>query len=322
MKNTDALELLEQGIKNLANQDNWLNHLKTQAVFHSYSFNNTCLIIHQCPDASRVAGFHAWKKLNRTVKKGETGIRILAPMVHKNTEDTETVRVSFRSVAVFDVSQTEGEPLPEIATRLEGDDNGVLGALKEFAISKGFEVIEEDMGETNGSCSYRSPIRITLNHNRSLLQQAKTLAHELGHALLHCGENYTGHDAKSAMELEAESVAFIVLQHFGVDSGDYSFGYISHWVASGADLEPVIAQLKESGVKIQKATNEIISAIDSFTPKAIASSDKLVSTPKPQEYDDDDVFQLDVAEILAARRELANCSIDSKRDKVLALASG
>jgi N-terminal domain of anti-restriction factor ArdC/IrrE N-terminal-like domain len=298
MKNNAALELLEQGIKNLANQDNWLNHLKTQAVFHSYSFNNTCLIIQQCPEASRVAGFHAWKKLNRSVKKGEKGIRILAPMTYKDAEDPEAVRVSFRSVAVFDVSQTEGEPLPEIVTPLEGDDQGLLQALKEFACNKGFWVLAEDMGETNGTCSYRSPITITLNPNRSLLQQAKTLAHELGHALLHCGENYTGHDAKSAMELEAESVAFIVLQHFGVDSGDYSFGYISHWVASGADLEPVIAQLKESGVKIQKATNEIISAIDSFTPKLI--DDSLVSSP----VDDDDIFQLDLSEILAARREL------------------
>ncbi len=230
MKNTDALELLEQGIKNLANQDNWLNHLKTQAIFHNYSFNNCCLIINQCPEASSVAGFHAWKKLNRSVKKGEKGIRILAPMTYKDAEDPETVKVSFRSVAVFDVSQTEEEPLPEIVTRLEGDDNGVLDALKGFAASKGFEVVEENMGETNGSCSYRSPIRITLNSNRSLLQQAQTLAHELGHALLHCGENYTGHDAKSAMELEAESVAFIVLQHFGVDSGDYS---LNHW-----DMEP------------------------------------------------------------------------------------
>jgi IrrE N-terminal-like domain/N-terminal domain of anti-restriction factor ArdC len=299
MKNTDAFELLERGIKNLANQDNWLNHLKTQAVFHCYSFNNCCLIINQCPEASNVAGFHAWKKLNRSVKKGEKGIRILAPMTYKDAEDPETVRVSFRSVAVFDVSQTEGEPLPEIATRLEGDDNGVLNALKDFAINKGFEVVAEDLGETNGRCSYRSPITITLNPNRSLLQQAKTLAHELGHALLHCGENYTGHDAKSAMELEAESVAFIVLQHFGVDSGDYSFGYISHWAASGNDMEPVIAQLKQSGVKIQKATNEIISAMASFVPKSIESSldSSLVD-------DNDDIFQLEVEEILAARREL------------------
>jgi N-terminal domain of anti-restriction factor ArdC/IrrE N-terminal-like domain len=317
MKNTDALELLEQGIKNLANQDNWLNHLKTQAVFHSYSFNNTCLIINQCPEASSVAGFNAWKKLNRTVKKGEKGIRILAPMVHKKTEDPDAVKVSFRSVAVFDVSQTEGEPLPEIVNRLEGDDNGVLGALKGFAISKGFSVVEEDMGETNGSCcSYRSPITITLNPNRSLLQQAKTLAHELGHALLHCGENYTGHDVKSAMELEAESVAFIVLQHFGVDSGDYSFGYISHWVATGADLEPVISQLKQSGVRIQKATNEIINAIDSSKSKVINNDTNAIVVDN-----DDDVFQIDLAEFLAARREMANCSIDTQQDRVLALAS-
>jgi hypothetical protein len=135
--------------------------------------------------------------------------------------------------------------------------------------------------------------------NRSLLQQAKTLAHELGHALLHCGENYTGNDAKSSMELEAKSVAFVVLQHFGVDSSDYSFGYISHWAANGAGMEPVIAQLKESGARIQKAANEIIGAMASFVPEVINNS--LVSLPID---DDDDIFQLDVDEILAARWEL------------------
>ncbi len=229
-------------------------------------------------------------------------------MVHKNTEDPDAVRVSFRSVAVFDVSQTEGEPLPEIAKRLEGDDNGILNALKSFAASKGFRVVEEDLGEINGRCSYKSPITITLNPNRSLLQQAKTLAHELGHALLHCGENYTGHDSKSVMELEAESVAFVVLQHFGVDSGEYSCGYISHWLATGTDLEPVIAQLKASGIKIQKATNEIITAISGSLNAIVVDNN-------------DDVFQIDLAEFLAARREMANVAIDAQQDKVLALAS-
>jgi hypothetical protein len=98
------------------------------------------------------------------------------------------------------------------------------------------------------------------------------------------------------MELEAESVAFVVLQHFGVDSGDYSFGYISHWVASGStDSEPVITQLKQSGMKIQKAANEIIGVMAAFAPEADDSSVAV---------DDDDIFQLDVDEILAARREL------------------
>lgn len=292
----DALNLLEQGIKNLAEQDNWLNHLKAQAIFHAYSFNNTCLIINQYPDASRVAGFNAWKKLNRNVKKGEKGIRILAPMVHKDKEDQESVRVSFRSVAVFDISQTEGDPLPGVVNRLEGDDNGLLAALKEFATGKGFKVVEKDLGECNGYCTFAAPITIALNPNRSPLQQAKTLVHELGHALLHCGENYTGHDAKSAMELEAESVAFVVLQYFGVDSGDYSFGYISHWVATGDDIEPVIAQLKESGAKIQKAANEIIGAIVSLI--------EIKADDKPA-VESDDLFQLDLGEILAAREKKA-----------------
>jgi hypothetical protein len=268
---SESLELLEQGIKNLANQDNWLQYLKTQAVFHRYSFSNICLILNQCPDASKVAGFGTWKKLNRSVKKGEKSIKIIAPATRKDTEDPDKTHTFFRFVSVFDVSQTDGEPLPEVVTRLEGDDNGMLEALKGFAISKGFRLQEEDMGETNGSCSYSSPIVITLNCHRSPLHKAKTMAHELAHALLHCGENYTGHDAKSSMELEAESVAFVTLQHFGIDSGDYSLGYISHWAASGADMEPVYAQLKKSGASIQKAANEIIMGISGIDEKLVES---------------------------------------------------
>jgi N-terminal domain of anti-restriction factor ArdC/IrrE N-terminal-like domain len=267
MNHTDALDRLERGIQSLVNRDNWLNYLKTQATFHSYSFNNTCLILDQCPHASHIAGFQSWKKLNRSVKKGEKGIRILAPIVHKDrvreaspvgNRPDEIAGISFRSVSVFDISQTEGEPLPEIATKLSGDDNGVLNALKGFALGQGFTLKEEDLGEINGSCSYQSPIAITINPNRSRLHQAKTLAHELGHALLHCGENYKGHDSKSTVELEAESVAFITLHHFGIDAGDYSFGYIAGWNTDTADVEPVITQLKQSGASIQKAADRII----------------------------------------------------------------
>jgi N-terminal domain of anti-restriction factor ArdC/IrrE N-terminal-like domain len=254
MKTTESLELLAQGIKNLANRDNWIAYLKTQATFYTYSFNNVCLILQQCPHAVRVAGFHSWKKLDRSVKKGEKGIRILAPIVLKDPKDPETIAgVSFKSVSVFDISQTDGKPLPEVATKLLGDDRGLLEALTGFALGQGFTVKEEDLGAVNGCCSYQSPIAIAINPNRSRLHQAKTLAHELGHALLHCGENYKGHDFKSAVELEAESVAFITLQHFGIDAGDYSFGYIAGWNADTADIEPAIAQLKQSGTNIQTA---------------------------------------------------------------------
>jgi N-terminal domain of anti-restriction factor ArdC len=167
MKTTESLELLAQGIKNLANRDNWIAYLKTQATFYTYSFNNVCLILQQCPHAVRVAGFHSWKKLvggaspseNRSVKKGEKGIRILAPIVLKDPKDPDTIAgVSFKSVSVFDISQTDGKPLPEVATKLLGDDRGLLEALKAFALGQGFTVKEEDLGEINGSCSYRSPI--------------------------------------------------------------------------------------------------------------------------------------------------------------------
>jgi hypothetical protein len=262
--NNDALDRLERGIQTLVNRDNWLNYLKTQAVFHSYSFNNTCLILDQCPHASQIAGFQSWKKLDRAVKKGEKAIRILAPLVRKDPDrPDEIASIAFKSVSVFDISQTEGKPLPKIADRLEGEDRGLLDALKEFAISKGFTIEAKDLGETNGSCRYRDPIEIAINPHRSPLHQAKTLAHELGHALLHCGERYTGHDPKSAVELEAESVAFITLHHFGIDSGEYSFGYIAGWNTDNANVEPVIAQLKQSGASIQTAANEIITAIES-----------------------------------------------------------
>jgi hypothetical protein len=264
MNHTDALDRLERGIQTLVNRDNWLNYLKTQAVFHAYSFNNTCLILNQCPQASHIAGFQSWKKLDRAVKKGEKAIRILAPLVRKDPDrPDEIASIAFKSVSVFDISQTEGKPLPKIADRLEGEDRGLLDALKGFAHSKGFKIEAKDLGETNGSCSYRDPIEIAINPHRSPLHQAKTLAHELAHALLHCGNRYKGHDPRSAVELEAESVAFITLHHFGIDSGEYSFGYIAGWNTDNADIEPVIAQLKQSGASIQTAANEIITAIES-----------------------------------------------------------
>ncbi len=100
MNTTESLELLAQGIKHLANRDNWIAYLKTQATFYTDSFNNVCLILQQCPHAVRVAGFHSWKKLDRSVKKGEKGIRILAPIVRKDPKDPETsAGISFKSVA-------------------------------------------------------------------------------------------------------------------------------------------------------------------------------------------------------------------------------
>jgi hypothetical protein len=105
MNHTDALDRLERGIQNLVNRDNWLNYLKTQAVFHTYSFNNTCLILDQCPQASHIAGFGSWKKLDRAVKKGEKGIRILAPLVRKDPDRPDEIAgIGFKSVSLFDIS--------------------------------------------------------------------------------------------------------------------------------------------------------------------------------------------------------------------------
>lgn len=256
----DPIDLLKTGIANLTTSQSWLEYLQVQSKFHRYSFNNTCLILSQCPNATRVAGFGAWLKLERNVKKGETGIRILAPMAVKDEEDPEKTNVFFRTVCVFDISQTEGKEIPSAVTKLTGDDQGIYQKLKNFAANKGIAVNEVENHRINGSCTLIEPITITINSGLEPLQKAKTLAHELAHALMHSGEKYDQHNELSSIELEAESTAFIVLNRFGINTGDYSFGYIASWI--GNDPIELAEQLKKSGSLIQKAAKEIIDFLE------------------------------------------------------------
>lgn len=264
-KQAEALTLLEQGIQNLATDQNWLQYLKVQSSFHQYSFNNVLMIVSQFPEATRVAGYRAWQAMNRQVKKGERGIVILAPMVFK-TEDKQsgdTVTLTrFKTASVFDISQTEGEELPELCATLRGEDEGLLSALESYATSLSIPVERDSsLGEVNGVCRFLPDqrIKIEINPLRAQRHQAKTLAHELGHALMHTAEEYRTHSAKSQRELEAESVAFVVLSSFGLDSGDYSFAYIADWSGGSAEA---ITQLKESGRRIQQAAHQIIEGVD------------------------------------------------------------
>ncbi len=246
-KHSEVLEQLHNGIKNLLESGDWEKYLKTQAQFHSYSANNCFLIFAQCPDATKIAGYQAWKKLKRQVRKGEKSIKIFAPLRQKvETDDDESKYIirGFRSVSVFDISQTDGEELPTVINRLDGDDEGLLGSLMGLAKEKDIKVTFE-VDVANGFCKFNSnnkPYLININPDLSPKHQAKTMSHELAHAILHNPDEYREHRGDN--ELEAESTAYVVMSHFGFDTSDYSFGYVASWQKSaGKDLEGTLDQL-------------------------------------------------------------------------------
>lgn len=258
----NVLERLSEGIASLTSSEKWQEWLNVQSRFHQYSFNNTLLIQLQCPEATRVAGFNAWRKLDRFVRKGEKGIWILAPMTYKAETaedapaDTTPAKVlrGFKPVPVFDLAQTDGQELPEVCTRLEGAHPGdTYDQLRKVAHGLGFTVEEDHLpGSVNGDCSHTER-RIRVEARNDERQQVKTLAHELGHAILH--EEY---ESRPLAELEAESVAFIVCSEVGISSDDYSFGYVATWAGGGDEAQKAI---KASGSRIQKAADQILSAI-------------------------------------------------------------
>jgi antirestriction protein ArdC len=255
----ELIAQLTEGISNLTTSDEWQRYLDFQGRFHRYSFGNVLLIAAQCHEATRVAGFNAWLKLNRFVRKGEKAIWILAPMVYKNAdaEDGEDSRVirGFKFVPVFDVAQTDGEELPSICNRLDGDDpDGLYAQLLTVAQSIGFTVEDHEFaGSTNGDCSHIEHL-IRVETTNSPAQRVKTIAHEIAHALLH--EKF---DDRALAELEAESTAYVVCQALGLDTSGYSFGYVATWAGGG---EQAIAGIKASCERIQKSAATILRAFE------------------------------------------------------------
>jgi len=244
---------LTEGITALTSSEEWQRYLDFQSRFHHYSFGNVLLIAAQCHRATRVAGFNAWRKLNRLVRRGEKAIWVLAPMVYKDVEDGETDRVvrGFKFVPVFDIAQTDGEGLPSICNRLEGGDpKGRYAQLVTVAQSCGFSVEDHEFnGNASGDCCHADH-RIRVETTNTPAHRVKTLAHELAHALLH--ESY---ENRALAELEAESTAYVVCQGLGIDSGDYSFGYVATWAGDG-DL--AVAGIKASCERIQKSAGAIL----------------------------------------------------------------
>ena len=257
-------ERLTNHIEQLVSGDDWTAMLAVAARFHSYSIRNIMLIEMQRPEATRVAGYTAWQKLGRQVRKGETGIKILAPCTYRDPKDatddtTKRTLRGFRITTVFDVAQTEGEELAEIRpTLLEGDEPvGLWGALAAQVAANGYTLERGDTRPANGVTAF-GPRIVTIDERLEPAQAAKTLAHELGHIV--CGHEDRLTTNRSMLEVEAESVAYIVCAAAGLTSDDYTFPYVAGW--SGGDLALITA----TGVKVIAAASTIIDKMTTEHP--------------------------------------------------------
>jgi len=269
MKTEEAKKLTDQALETLASalehgQSNQLTaYLAAMARFHNYSFGNIMLIAMQRPDATYVAGFRSWKKLDRFVKKGEKGIVIIAPMLirSKNDEqgnDDDRTMLRFKAVYVFDVSQTDGQPLPEFA-RVGGNPNGHTDRLKAFVAESSIELeyatgldATVELGTAEGA-SYGG--RIVLREGLSPADEFSTLTHELAHELLHRKEGRKKL-SKTIRETEAEAVASVVCQAIGLDTNTAASDYIQLYAG---DKNTLAASLD----RIQHAATAIIQAVTS-----------------------------------------------------------
>ncbi len=230
------LELLEEAIAALESREDFQAWLNMRATFHAYSWRNTVLIQMQRPHATCVAGYQAWRtKHNRQVKKGERGITILAPLMRKKSaecedgeEESARYVAGFRGVTVFDVSQTEGDPLPTppAPAQLVGDSHEhLIAPLVEHAEAIGYPVAFETLSEgLNGLCDYRQNF-IKIHDGLSPNAKVSTLIHELAHAH---GATSIVH-TRSGAEAIAESAAFVVCQSVGLDTTSKSVPYLAGW---------------------------------------------------------------------------------------------
>ena len=295
----EITDRLEQGIAELFDSERYREYLKVMSKFHNYSFRNTVLIAMQKPDASLLAGFSAWKNnFERNVMRGQKGIKIIAPSPYKIkqemqkidphtqkpiigkdgkpvTEEKEITIPAYKVVSVFDVSQTEGKELPDIAVdELTGDVDrykDFFAALEKTSpVPIAFENIE---GGSHGYYHLEDK-RIAINEGMSELQTLKTAIHEIAHAKLHDIDLNAPKDEQPRVdrrtrEVEAESVAYTVCQHYGLDTSDYSFGYVAGW-SSGREL----SELKSSLETIRSAAAEIINSIDANLAELQKAQDK------------------------------------------------
>lgn len=291
---------LEKGVKDVFQSDKYKQFLNVMAKFPRYSVNNTMLIMMQRPDAQLCQSFTGWKQMGRYVKKGEKGISILAPAPYKiEREQTkldekgrpvfdadgepvkEKVEVTIRAfkvVKTFDLSQTDGKELPTIGpSELMGNIEGypkLLQALQEISpVPVSFELID---GDAKGFYHLEDK-KIVVQDGMSEVQTIKTLLHEMAHQKLHDKDNVPEAKdiSRNGKEVEAESVAYVVCQHYGINTSDYSFSYVAGW-SEGKETP----ELKASLDKIRQTASEFIYQIDQKMEVLMADKDQVQESAK------------------------------------------
>jgi len=295
----EITDQLEKGVQEIFESDRYKTWLSTMSKFHHYSLNNTILIALQRPDATSVAGYQAWKRnFGRQVRKGEKGIKIIAPAPYKVKTEQDKIdpytqlkvldsngdpvkevieieRPAFRVATVFDVSQTDGKELPTLGVdELSGQVNNFsmfFEALKQTSpVPISFEEIQ------SGAKGYYhvQEERIAIQEGISETQTVKTAIHEITHATLHSAEKLKAEGVQKSSqskEVEAESVAYTICQHYGIDTSDYSFAYIAGW-SSGKET----AELKESMETIRSTANDLINRIDGHMEVLVKERDTAI----------------------------------------------
>jgi len=272
--------MLEQGVESFTDSERWQQYLTFQATHgRTFSFRNTLLVFAQRPDASMVMGFRQWQQLGRSVKEGERGLMILVPRTFKkrdakkDDEDADVLDsragVAFVVGYVFDVMQTEGEPIPDLVSELKGTSAEIQelrATITQVLGQSGYRVEEEHLvGRTYGYIS-KEEGRVVTREGVEDLHALKTLFHEKAHDILHVRPDDGAEIPKEQRELEAESVAYVVASYYGIDTSDYSFGYVRSWAG---DPKKITA----SADRIHYAASQIIDAIEQVreTSEALAT---------------------------------------------------
>lgn len=257
---------LEIGVKSTFSSDNFKKYLELMSKFHTYSANNVCLILMQCPSASMVASASKWKSMERTIKRGSKAIRILIPNFYKKKIETEEKdengdpvivekdAVYFSIGNVFDVEQTEGEELPSICKELQDDGEDIKTLIDAVTSVSEVPVMYWNLKDGSKGFYSKQKNQIVVKKDMSTSQTLKTLVHETAHSRLH---NKETDKTRQVKEIEAESIAFVVCSYFGLDTSEYSFEYVANWAK---DKET--AELREILNSIQKETKKLIQEIE------------------------------------------------------------
>ena len=268
---------LRDGVLALNDPQAWQAWLKFASRFHKYSFGNSLLIMAQDPQATHVAGYQAFKAMGRQVRRGETGIKVLAPITRREPrldDAGQPVRddqgrvlhrtqvVGTRPVTVFDIRQTDGPPLPDPkigeATLLTGQAPfGLWDRLQGLLEERGFDVRRgADLGGPNGYTDFGRRL-VMVRDDVDDAQAVKTLAHEAGHAILHPDQH--GRDCRGILEVEAESVAYMVTSAHGLDSSQYTFNYVAGWALNAVTEQRDLADiLRSTGQRVIGAADLIL----------------------------------------------------------------